>query len=70
MMKDLYTFKINCKGKRTVGKANKGINVEKVYQVKKIKIIKKKKKTEEEKKKRKALQNCKRQCRGRDRTCD
>ena len=22
-------FKINCKGKRTVGKANKGINVEK-----------------------------------------
>ena len=26
---DLYTLKINCKGKRTVGKANKGINVEK-----------------------------------------
>ena len=26
--KDLYTFKINCKGKRTVGKANKGINLE------------------------------------------
>ena len=24
---DLYTLKINCKGKRTVGKANKGINV-------------------------------------------
>ena len=23
---DLYTLKINCKGKRTVGKANKGIN--------------------------------------------
>ena len=27
----LYTLKINCKGKRTAkGKANKGINVEKV----------------------------------------
>ena len=26
---DLYILKINCKGKRTVGKANKGINVEK-----------------------------------------
>ena len=26
---DLYMLKINCKGKRTVGKANKGINVEK-----------------------------------------
>ena len=26
---DLYTLKINCKEKRTVGKANKGINVEK-----------------------------------------
>ena len=26
---DLYTLKINCKGKRTVGKAIKGINVEK-----------------------------------------
>ena len=25
---DLYTLKINCKGKRTVGKPNKGINVE------------------------------------------
>jgi len=25
--KDLYTLKINCKGKRTVGKANKGIYV-------------------------------------------
>ena len=24
---DLYTLKINCKGKRTVGKVNKGINV-------------------------------------------
>ena len=27
--KDLYTLKINCKGKRTVGKTSKGINVEK-----------------------------------------
>ena len=27
---DLYTLKINCKGKRTVGKANKGINVGKI----------------------------------------
>ena len=27
---DLYLLKINCKGKRTVGKANKGINVEKI----------------------------------------
>ena len=27
---DLYTLNINCTGKRTVGKANKGINVEKI----------------------------------------
>ena len=27
---DLYTLKINCKGKRIVQKANKGINVEKI----------------------------------------
>ena len=27
---DLYTLKINCKRKRSVGKANKGINVEKI----------------------------------------
>ena len=27
---DLYTLKINCKGKRTVGKANKWVNVEKM----------------------------------------
>jgi len=27
---DLYTLKINCKGKKAVGKANKGINVEKI----------------------------------------
>ena len=30
---DLYTLKINCKGKRTIGKANKGISVEKIKQV-------------------------------------
>ena len=27
---DLYTLMINCKEKRAVGKANKGINVEKI----------------------------------------
>ena len=27
---DLYTLRINCMGKRTVGKANKGINVKKI----------------------------------------
>ena len=26
---DLYTLKINCKGKRTVGRANKRVNLEK-----------------------------------------
>ena len=25
---DLYTLKTNCKGKRTVGKENEGVNVE------------------------------------------
>ena len=35
--KDLYTLKVNCKGKRTAGKANKGINVEKIIIVLKIK---------------------------------
>jgi len=28
--KDLYTLKINCKGKRTVRQAHKGINVEEI----------------------------------------
>ena len=41
---DLYTLKINCKGKRTVGKANKGINVEKIIMFKKLKLRFKKKK--------------------------
>ena len=27
---DLYILKSNCKGKRTVGKANKGINAEEI----------------------------------------
>ena len=27
---DLYTLKLSYKGKRTIGKANKGINVEKI----------------------------------------
>ena len=30
---DLYTLKINYKGERTVGKANKGTNIEKIKQV-------------------------------------
>ena len=40
-------LKINCKGKRTVGKANKGINVEKINnRSKKLKLKKwEKKKT-------------------------
>ena len=40
---DLYTLTINCKGKRTAGKANEGINVEKNVKFTKIKIIKKRK---------------------------
>ena len=36
---DLYTLKLNCKGKRTVGKAKKGINVEKnIIGFKKLKL--------------------------------
>ena len=47
----MYTLKINCKGKRTVGKANKWINVEKIIigletlKLKKEKSKKKKKRT-------------------------
>ena len=33
---DIYTLRINCKGKKTVGKANKGINVEKYNKFLKI----------------------------------
>ena len=55
---DLYTLKINCKGKRTVGKANKGINVEKNHnRFKKLKLKKEKK--------RKLHRTAKAQCRSR-----
>ena len=40
---DLYTLKINCKGKTTVGKENKGTNAEKIIVGLKIKIKKRKK---------------------------
>ena len=39
-----YTLNINWKGKRTVGKANKGINVEKIIIGLKIKIKRREKK--------------------------
>ena len=54
---DLYTLKINCKGKRTVGKADKGLNVEK--------IIIGFKKLKEKEKKGKLHRTAKAQCRGR-----
>ena len=47
----MYTLKINCKGKRTVRKANKGINVEKYNRFLKIKIIKNRLKNGRRKKK-------------------
>ena len=53
---DLYTLKINCKGKKTVGKANKGINVEKIIIGFKNFF---KRKELKKKKKRKTPQNCK-----------
>ena len=56
---DLQTIKINCKGKRTVGKANKGINVEKIICFKKLKLKK------EKRKKGKLHRTAKAQCRGR-----
>ena len=45
---------INCKGKRPVGKENKGINIEKYNRFKKlkIKIIRKKRKKKKKEKKR------------------
>ena len=51
-MKKIYILKINCKRKRTVRKANNGINVEKYNRFKKlkVKIIKKRGKKEERKK--------------------
>ena len=45
---DLYTLKINCKGKRTVAKANKGINVENNNKFKNLKLKKEKRKKKEE----------------------
>ena len=56
-------LKINCKGKRTVAKANKGINVEKIIIGLKIKI-KKERKGKEKKKKGKLHRTAKVQCRG------
>ena len=48
----MYTWKINFKGKRTVGKANKGISTEKNNnRFLKIKKTEKEKKKEEERKK-------------------
>ena len=42
---ELYTLKINCNGRRTVEKANKGINVEKIIiGLKKLKLKKRKEK--------------------------
>ena len=59
-MKKIY-IKINCKGKRAIGKANKGINVEKiVIGLKKLKL-----KKEHRKKNRKLHRLAKPQCRGR-----
>ena len=49
---------INCKENRTVGKANKGINVEKNNRFKKLKTKVKKKKMKKKKKKENP-QNCK-----------
>ena len=43
---DLYMLKINCKGRRIVGKANKGINVEKNNRFKKLKLEKEENSTE------------------------
>ena len=60
---DLYTLKINCKEKRTVAKANKGINVVKNNKLKTLKLKKKRK----EKKKRGKLHRtakAQRRCRG------
>ena len=55
---DLCTLKINCKGERTVGKANEGINVETI--IIGLKILKKKRERKERKKKKgKTPQNCK-----------
>ena len=56
----MYISKINCKGKRTVGKAKKGINVEKnIIGLKKLKIkIIKKRKEKKRRRKRERKENC------------
>ena len=41
---DLYILKINWKGERTVGNANKWIDVEKIIMFKKLKLRKERKK--------------------------
>ena len=48
---DLYALKINFKGKRAIGKANKGRNVENIIGLKilKVKIMGEKKEEETEK---------------------
>ena len=57
---DLYTLRVNCKGKRTVGKANKAINAQKINRFKKLRF-----KKEKRNKRGKIPQNCKSPCRGR-----
>ena len=57
---DFYMLKINCKGKRTIGKANKRINIEKIKIG--LKILKKRK----GKKRGKLHRTAEAQCRGRD----
>ena len=55
---DLYTLKINCQGKRTVGKANEGINVEKkIIGFKRSKLKFKKERRKKRKKKLRKKQN-------------
>ena len=61
---DLYTLKINFKGKRTVGKANKGIHVEKIIIGLKNQNLKKRKE-KKKKKKGKLHRTAKTQWRGR-----
>ena len=46
----MYTLNINCKGKRTVGKGDKGINVEKYNRFKKLNYKKEKREKNRRKK--------------------
>jgi len=61
---DLYTLKINCKGKRTVAKANKGINVENNNKFKKLKLKKEKRKKKKKRGKLHRTAKAQRRCRG------